>query len=55
MDTDFHTGSTSRMTGSLMKYDKSSNLPEMIKESDEKEGAEGDVDFDESEDDLLSS
>jgi hypothetical protein len=55
MDTDFHTGSTSRMTGSLMKSDKSGNLPKMIKESDEKEGAEGDVDFDESEDDLLSS
>ena len=30
-------------------------IPEMIKESDENEKAEGDVDFDESEDDLLSS
>jgi hypothetical protein len=51
----YHSGSTSKMIGSMVTSDKTGKLTEVIKESGEKEGFEGDVEFNESEDDLLSS
>jgi hypothetical protein len=52
---EYHSGSTSKMIGSLISHGKSDKISEVIKEGGEKEGSEGDVDFNESEDDLLSS
>jgi hypothetical protein len=43
------------MIGSMVTSDKTGKMTEVIKESGEKEGFEGDVEFNESEDDLLSS
>ncbi|ONM51037.1 hypothetical protein ZEAMMB73_Zm00001d018655 [Zea mays] len=52
---EYHSGSTSKMIGSYISPGKSDKISEVVKEGDEKEGSEGDVDFNESEDDLLSS
>jgi hypothetical protein len=52
---DYHSGSTSKMVGSMLTSNKTGNLSEVIKDTGEKEGSEGDVEFNESEDDLLSS
>jgi hypothetical protein len=52
---DYHSGSTSKMVGSMITSNKTGNLIEVIKDTGEKEGSEGDVEFNESEDDLLSS
>jgi hypothetical protein len=52
---EYHPGSTSKMIGSMITTDKTGKLTEVIKDSGEKEGSEGDVEFNESEDDLLSS
>jgi hypothetical protein len=43
------------MIGGMVTSDKTGKLTEVIKEAGEKEGFEGDVEFSESEDDLLSS
>jgi hypothetical protein len=55
MGIEYHSRSTSKMIGSMITSDKTGKLIEVIKESGEKEGFEGDVEFNESEDDLLSS
>jgi hypothetical protein len=52
---EYHSGSTSKMIGSYISPGKSDKISEVVKEGDEKEGSEGDVDFNESKDDLLSS
>ncbi|PWZ46451.1 hypothetical protein Zm00014a_002350 [Zea mays] len=52
---EYRSGSTSKMIGSLITPGKSDKISDVIKEGGEKEGSEGDVDFNESEDDLLSS
>jgi hypothetical protein len=55
MAIDYHSGSTSKMMGSMFTSKKTGNLSEVIKDTGEKEGSDGDVEFNESEDDLLSS
>jgi hypothetical protein len=52
---EYHSGSTSKMIGTLITTDKSDKLSDVAKDVGEKEGSEGDVEFNESEDDLLSS
>jgi hypothetical protein len=52
---EYHSGSTSKMIGTLITTDKSDKLSDVANDVGEKEGSEGDVEFNESEDDLLSS
>jgi hypothetical protein len=52
---EYHSGLTSKMIGSLITSGKSDKLSDVAKDGGEKEGSEGDEDFNESEDDLLSS
>jgi hypothetical protein len=55
MAIDYHSGSTSKMMGSVFTSNKTGKLSEVIKDTGEKDGSDGDVEFNESEDDLLSS
>lgn len=52
---EYHSGPTSKMIGSLIITDKSDKMSDVAKDAGEKEGSVGDVEFNESEGDLLIS
>lgn len=52
---EYQSGSTSKIVGSSVLTDKSDKVSDVAKDFGEKEGSEGDVESNESEDDLLSS